>query len=147
MRPNSILWFERLFLISLVIGIINTALSYEDNLAMLQADPGAEKLGFGGGFVLITAAFSFGLMLLLWYFIARRASPVAKWILVALTVLGILSMPSSLAMIAKQNIYGVIIPILLTLLQIAALVFFFRQDAKAWFASRGRMDHDPEIFR
>lgn len=85
--------------------------------------------------------------LLLWYFIARRASNVAKWIYVVLTALGLLGFVSSLAnpLVAK----GVITVLGLNTvgLQFYAAWLLFRPDASAWLDSRGANGPgDPKSF-
>ena len=76
-------------------------------------------------------AISLLIPLLLWYFIARRASNIAKWILVVMTLLGLLFVNldagqlGSLAGIASLTV---------TILQLVAIVLLFRADARAWLS-------------
>lgn len=130
MRPQSILLFERLYLASLAIGIANFVFSFDQAVSMVQNDPELSELGLGSGFVIATSAFSFFISLLLWYLIARRASSIAKWILVVLTALGFVFMlfdPSNYGGVAGAVTW------ITTILQLVALVFLFRGDARAWF--------------
>ena len=128
-------------------GIINAALSYQDNLAWLQADPATAQIGFGSGFLIFTTLVSFAIPLLLWYFISRRASNVAKWILIGMTVLGGLTMIPTLQQLAQIGTFTIMAALVITAMQFIALAFLFRSDAKAWFASRGQSGIDPEVFR
>ena len=90
MRPTSIVLFERLFLLSLAIALVNGFLQYDALVAQVGNDPALAQLGWGSGAILVVMAISLLIPLLLWYFIARRASNIAKWILVVMTLLGLL---------------------------------------------------------
>ena len=85
MRPASIVNFERLYLGALVVGLINTVITWETTLAEVKAQPGVENMG--SSIFYITLAIGFLIPVLLWYFVARRASVVAKWILTVLFVI------------------------------------------------------------
>lgn len=144
MRPVSIIWFERLFLASIVLELVNSILIWEESMAMIAADPILSPRG--AIYLVLTMAISSGINLLLWYFIARRASNVAKWILVVLTVLGLAvtamlfatsDYPRGLEDVATTIIYG---------LYLASIAMLFRSDAREWFERKGRM-LDPDIFR
>lgn len=142
MRPQSILMFERLYLASLAIGIVNFVLSFDQAVSMVQNDPELAELGLGSGFVIATSSFSFLISLLLWYLIARRASSIAKWILVILTAFGFIFM------LFDSSSYGGVsgtITWITTILQLVALVFLFRPDAKDWFRASKRPEREkPE---
>ena len=83
-RPPSIVWFERLFLLGLLITSIAMVTSFDTLVARVEADPALAGLGVGRGAVIAISAISLLLPLVLWYFIARRASAFAKWLLVLL---------------------------------------------------------------
>ena len=86
MRPPSIVWFERLFLLSLLIASIAMVTSFDTLVAQVEADPALAGLGWGRDAVIAISAISLLMPLVLWYFIARRASAFAKWLLVLLPV-------------------------------------------------------------
>ncbi len=143
MRPASITMFDRLFLGSLAVGLANAVLNYDSTIAQLEADPAVAELGMAGpGFVIVTLAFSFGLSLLLWFLIARKAVNVAKWVLVVLTVIGLFGIPLALV---DVPLLQAIITVVVTVMQLAALWFLFRPDAKAWF-EHGPTGMDPTTF-
>jgi drug/metabolite transporter (DMT)-like permease len=76
-------------------------------------------------------AISLLIPLLLWYFIARRASNIAKWILVVMTLLGLLFVnldPGQLGSLAG------IASLAVTILQLVAIVLLFRADARTWLS-------------
>jgi formate-dependent nitrite reductase membrane component NrfD len=147
MQPASIKQFDRYFLGSLVIGLVNSVLSYQDNVAMLQNDPATAAAGFGDGFIITVTLFGFAIPLLLWFLISRRASNVAKWILVVLTAIGIVFMIPTISVIAEQGTLGLVLTLAVTALQIYAITFLFRADAKAWLESKGQDGStDPSVF-
>ena len=129
MRPTSIVLFERLFLLSLAIALVNGFLQYDALVAQVGNDPALAQLGWGSGAILVVMAISLLIPLLLWYFIARRASNIAKWILVVMTLLGLLFVnldPGQLGSLAG------IASLAVTILQLVAIVLLFRADARAW---------------
>jgi len=129
MRPISIVWFERLFLLSLGLALLVSLLQYDLLLAEIEGQAAFASLGLGSGFVIAVIAISLLVPLLLWYFIARRASNPAKWILVLLTAAGLLYLDIDAArMWAPANIMALIV----TALQIAAVALLFRADARGW---------------
>ena len=58
MRPSSIITFERLFFISLALGLVGYFVNYDAAMAQLQADPNTAGMEMGGGFML--GAYLFG---------------------------------------------------------------------------------------
>ena len=130
MRPPSIVLFDRMFLASLIIGVINAVLSFDSMQAELAANPDTAALGWGSGMVIAIIAFSLLIPLLLWYLIAYRASGIAKWILVVLTVGGLLFMGIDLENLLSLATIGTLV---VTVLQLVAIVMLFRPDAKSWF--------------
>lgn len=143
MRPQSIVNFERLYLGALALGIVNTILSWNDTMAQVKQQPNAEILG--PDFVYIVTGLSILIPLILWYFIARKASVVAKWILVVLFLLGL---AGTFMMISggtyPKGLSGILGGVT-TLLQAGAIWMLFKPDAKAWFAD-GRGGLDPDVF-
>jgi glucan phosphoethanolaminetransferase (alkaline phosphatase superfamily) len=144
MRPASIVNFERLYLGALALGVANTILSWDQALASIRAQPNSAVLG--PNFLLITAVAGVLIQLLLWYFIARRASVVAKWIFVVLFVIGLVAFVAGLARTGFPGGVEGILGVLTMLMQVAAVWMLFRPDANAWF-SDGRGGPDPEVVR
>lgn len=137
MRPISIVWFERLFLLSLGVALFVSLLQYDLLLAQVEGQAAFVPLGLGSGLVIAVIAISLLVPFVLWYFIARRASNPAKWILVLLTAAGLLYLDFGAArMWAPANIMALIV----TALQIAAVALLFRADARAWL---NHADDDP----
>jgi hypothetical protein len=140
MRPPSIIMFERLFLASLALSLVGFALSYEVMLEEFAREPGMAELGLGSGFVLGIVAVSYAVYLLLWFLIARRASNVAKWILVVLLALSVISL---VGLFAGPWDWMALTGLAVYALEIAAAVYLFRPDAAAWL--RGNAV-DPTAF-
>ncbi len=150
MRPKSITLFERFYLASLVIMVINFFWSFDTMVAQIQRDPAMGPLGWGAGAVIAIFAVSLAISLLLWFFAARRRSVIAKWILVIFAMIGVWSLSSTFAAISSAQL---IAPLLVTVLQIAATILLFRADAKPWFAGnkpwfagKGPDEADPATF-
>lgn len=141
MRPPSILMFERLFLISLALSMLSFVLGYETMAEELANEPGVAELGLGNGFLVTTMVVGVGIYLLLWFLIARKASNVAKWILIALLALSVISLPALFS--GPMDLYA-ILTLAVYALEVAAVVFLFRDDATAWLKGEG--DTDPATF-
>lgn len=128
MRPQSIVLFDRLFLASLVLALINAVLAYPTLVEEVEADPALAQIG-GGPIVIGVVLASLLIPLVLWYFISRRASNIAKWLLVALVAIGLFfgnfSFSDGLTLPA-------VLGLVVTLLQVVAIVMLFRADARAW---------------
>lgn len=137
MRPQSIVMFERLFLASLVLGLINFVMVYQTAAALVESDLGAQRLGLGSGFLVAVTTVVYAVDLLLWFLIARRASVAAKWILVVFTVIGVLSVLPSLAGSWNTTL---VLSLVTYALEVLAVVYLFRPDAKAWLAGDGQAD-------
>ena len=119
-RPIEITWFERIIFVTLALGIIQSAVAWETLTSM--ASP---------VFVLGTQAFVFGLMAVLTLLVSRRRSNAAKWISVALFVIG-------LPMMLKHAIAGQLagmgmISVVQTAGQLAAYALLFTPAARRWF--------------
>lgn len=142
MQPVSIKRFSQLFIGSMVLGLVNSALSFDKSKALIAQDPATAAMG--DSFLIITMAAGIAIPLLLWYLIAYRASNVAKWILLILTVIGLLMMPSTLASAGTMGTLWMVLAIITTLGQVVALAFLFKQDARDWLDGKGPID--PSAF-
>jgi hypothetical protein len=142
MRPESIRWFERVYWLHIAVAAIWLTWSYIQ-VSHTALSPGLEHLHRTRALIQgITSIVSIGIELLLWFFIARRGSNVAKWIFVAFFVLALLG-TALLAFRYGQDMLSPVrlgVSILMMALRMAALWLLFRPDASAWF--RGR--HSPE---
>ena len=146
MRPASIVLFEKLYIATIVIGLIGVVLSWNSLTAMAQAQPGVTA-SVGSGILIGALVFGFLIPLLLLYFIARRASNVAKWIFVLLTAFSAYSFIAGVANphTPKGFLLGLNAVSLLLTLYCAWLLF--RPDAKAWLVTKGaNAPADPTTF-
>lgn len=140
MRPNSIVNFERIVIVSIVLGIINSWLTSDKIRAL---NPGTPQMSPTTTLTIQIVLILIYLVLI--YFISRKGSPVAKWIYVVLCVLGLVAGLLALPLMMKLGAVSVIIPIVQYALSIASLWLLFRPDSKAWF-SEGRTA-DPADLR
>jgi predicted permease len=134
MRPASIQAFDKALLLRLAIDLVSTLLNWQAVTA--RAAPRLAALGLGQGFVVATVVLSLAIYLLLWFFIARRASRVAKWIFVVLTGFSVLNF---LGAVASRGLVGDVYQLLavaVLALQVYGAWLLFRPDAQAWFEGR-----------
>ena len=144
MRPPSIVMFERLFLASLALSAFNFVVGYDAMIEQVEREPALQQLGLDGGFVTGMFVVGVAIYLLLWFFIARKASTVAKWILVVLSAVGLLSFLASFATGQVTFDQSAMLGAAYYALEVAAVVFLFRADANAWF--RNEWKADPATF-
>jgi hypothetical protein len=135
-RPPSIITFERCYLGAVALGLVNNVLNWTNLQEQMAAAPNSQLLP--DWFLPATIGVGLLITLLLWYFVARRASVVAKWILVVFFAIGLIGVPGIISGVSA----GLISPLLaiagfvtLTLNAIAVWMLF-RPDAKLWFAGQ-----------
>lgn len=146
MRPPSIILFEKVFLAAIVLGLVNSLLFWGSMTEVLD-DPAMKAAGMGTGFMLFSVLIGTAISLLLWYFIARRASNVAKWIFVVILALGVFGMVANLTNPAVPKGAQLVGGFVSLLLQLYAGWLLFKPDAKAWLESRGTEGaSDPSVF-
>ena len=146
MRPKSIELFEKVYWGGTLLGLVIAILNWGNVTATLNT-PDAKALGMGSGFLIGAIVFNLIISLLVWYFVARRASNVAKWIYVVLTAIALLMMLSSLAdpsLTSGLPLAGNLVAIGL---QLYCAWLLFRPDAVAWLESKGADGPgDPSTF-
>ena len=112
-------------------------------VALNTRDTGDRQLA-----VVITGTFTvvvFALLLLLWHRIIHRASRVAKWIMVALAVLGAVAAALPLLVAGAAAEPGYWLDTFATLLNFVAAAMLFRKDAVTWFAHERSVDPDTFV--
>jgi hypothetical protein len=143
-RPHSIVMFERLFLASLALSLLGSLLAFDAVVDEMTRDPAVQQMGLGGGFVGAVLAIGLVVYLLLWFLIARKASNIAKWILVVFVAIGVISL-----LVSMTQGFTADLPTLLGLvnyaLELAAVSFLFRSDAVAWLTGEAA-PADPTTF-
>lgn len=123
--PKSIKLFEQLFLLSLALGVIQSAL-------FLNAS------GITGDSAFSVAIFQFVILVIVGGLIlltSRKKSVICKWMLIILCVLGLFEYIPSLASFIEHGIMG-LIGSAQVLLQVYAIYLLFNADSKTWFESR-----------
>jgi len=135
MRPKSIVHFEWIVILSILLGIVSSILT-RDKMEALSAG----KPHLSSGVMLTVQIVVILIYLLLIYFISRKGSPVAKWIYVVLCILGLVGGLLGLPLIMKIGTLPLLIAVVQYLLSIASLWLLFRPDSKAWFAEGRTVD-------
>ncbi|MFM5955240.1 MAG: hypothetical protein ACKOPE_13190 [Novosphingobium sp.] len=140
-RPSSITRFEQLFFASLAATTVAIMLNYGTlrSQAIAQgSSPAGPIIG-----ILLTLLIN----LPLWYFVARRASNVSKWILVVLVAIGTLMLPWTYAAVFAVSMSYTFLSILAYGLSIASTAMLFRRDSVSWLKSGGAVGAiNPDIF-
>jgi hypothetical protein len=139
MQPPSIVRFSRLFLAAVGITALLAALNFPGlKASVLRQDPAAASLG--DGVLILALALGIAVLVVLWFLIARRASNVAKWVLVALTAVSIaLQVPKVGAIVSSLDPIA-ILGLLVAVAQIVAIAFLFRADAREWLGHDQPLD-------
>ncbi|MFN3432947.1 MAG: hypothetical protein ACK4ZY_00985 [Sphingomonas sp.] len=132
-KPPSIARFEQFYWASVILGLINAAVNWRASQAALAANP---MLANATWFLPLAQAIGLGIAVLLWFFIVRRPSVVAKWVQVVFAAFGAFGILSALFLLVAGRAPAalpVILGIVANGLYIAAAVMLFKPDAKAWF--------------
>ncbi|MEA3001931.1 MAG: hypothetical protein QOH81_719 [Sphingomonadales bacterium] len=136
MRPKSIVNFERVVLLSILIGIVSSWLSWDKMLAMAQAQAQAQggTVKVGPGFLIGVQVFLIAVYLLLVWLISRKGSPIAKWIYVVIAVLILIAAVLGIGKMAAYGTVPLVLAVAQHLLTLVSLWLLFQPDSKAWFA-------------
>ncbi|MBA4762264.1 hypothetical protein [Sphingomonas sp.] len=148
MRPQSIIRFEQAYLASIAVWGINTALGWGTQIAAVETSFAQmpEMIPAMRGLLIGLTLFALFVSLLLWYFTARKASEVAKWIIVAFFGLSAVGLPFTLAGFERTGILPVVLNVVTFALNAVAVWMLFRSDASAWFrASDGSVPPPPPV--
>jgi len=132
-RPNSIVWFERLYLGAWLVGLISLGVNWGTTQAALE--PATKMLGSGAITNMVIAGVAIGALItfVLWYFVARQGAVVAKWIVVVLFVLSLLGIPGTIRMFSNGQALRGLFQVVVFLMQAGAVVMLFRPDSRVWF--------------
>ncbi len=139
MQPRSITLFSRYFLASVALAAVLSALNFPAlKSALVRQDPGAASLG--DGVMILAVAVAIAALVVLWFLIAHRASNIAKWLLVAFTLVSIaLQPPRVMAILASLDPLA-LLGLVAALGQLIAITFLFRADARAWLGQEQSPD-------
>jgi hypothetical protein len=137
MQPESIRKFTLFYLGSVIVMCVATFMNFDGLLNEARAQAG-ERLAFG--VVVASLVVWAGILLLLWYLIARKGFAVAKWLFIAFFLFNLLT---SFGILAGGLALAEVAALLSLVLQAAAVYFLVQPDAKAWFSGE-RATASPE---
>ena len=132
MRPKSIILFERLLWLSLILSVIDLAFNWQALITDFSSDPAWAGSDMGTWVGATTMAMGFALYIALGYSVARRGSRVAKWILVAFTAFGVASMALLPMALPADELDDLWVSLLSNIAMLAAVAMLFRRDAVEW---------------
>lgn len=157
MRPESIRQFEYFYLGSIAVAVANLLFQLSQigtaymGLGALgglgEAGSDTAATGLVVAVVVVSVLLAAVIPLVLWYFTARRANNVAKWMIVVLGVFGALRLLLILVMLGALIVsrmptpdyvwLTMVLGFITELFHVAAIVFLFTREAREWFASGG----------
>lgn len=124
--PKSIITFERVFLFTVFLGLINIIVTSKIDFTNLDffIQLGSQSLTF----IILT---------FLVFLTSRKKSVIAKWIITLMFMLGLIMMSLFFNQIADQGlgIMEILQMLLQVILQAYGVYLLFTKDSKAWFAS------------
>jgi hypothetical protein len=131
-RPNSIIQFERFYLAAIGVDVVNTVLSWSEREERALLTPQM----FGSATLPLTTALGFGIAVLLWFFVARNGSMIAKWVVTIFVALALAwtlyAIPTGQYSMGLSGLLG----LFSTVLQAYAVAMLFRPDARPWFGAK-----------
>jgi len=131
MRPKSIVNFELCYLGSVLISAINAAMTWKDVNGTVEAAQTRAMLG--DWFMPVAMVFGITISLLLWYFTARSASLVAKWVVVVFFGFSLAGFLFTLGIGSRPEGLPGILSVVTLVLNAVAVWMLFRPDARVWF--------------
>ncbi|MFD1949524.1 hypothetical protein ACFSGX_01925 [Sphingomonas arantia] len=129
MRPKSIVQFEYVYIAALLLGIVATYLMAGQTAALMQMNGMPVSEGALITIQWVMAAILAGIALLA----SRKASNVARWIVIVLCGLAVVSFLFSVRNLSAMGSVS-ILAVSQFVLSIVVIYLLFRPDAKAWFA-------------
>lgn len=147
MRPQSIVRFELAYLGSIIVWAIGLAVGWQTRMDVLESNPALagnpQMVSLSQSVMIGVSLFMLCLWLLLWYFTARKASEVAKWILVAFFALSVVALPFSLLSYERAGMLSVSLNLVMFALNAFAVWMLFQPDARAWFGASDSAADEP----
>ena len=145
MRPASINLFEKLYLAAIALGIVEVVFGWSGLVAEARARlPQAREMA--ETVAATSAVVGILISLLLWFFVVRRPSVIAKWIVVLFAAISLYSLLGAVVA-GGSSAMRIALGFAGTVLQVFAAWLLFKPDAKAWLESRGAEGpSDPTTF-
>ena len=131
-RPQSIIWFERLFLIAAFLTAFGILMTLPDYVYYYSASTKAQMTSVYISWGLFCVGWS--TLLLSWYYAARRAKIWAKWVFVVACFGALLIFIAAIEYAAGIGLIGTSVLNFLIVLSAGCL---FLPSARNWFASGG----------
>ncbi|MFL9841766.1 hypothetical protein ABS767_12390 [Sphingomonas sp. ST-64] len=145
MRPKSIVRFEQAYLGSIIVWAIGLATGWGSRTQMIETNPAfagnPQMLGLAQTVMIGFSLFMLALWLLLWYFTARKASEVTKWIIVAFFALSVVGLPFALMAYERAGLLATGLTLLMFALNAYAVWMLFQPDARTWFNGGDTAEH------
>lgn len=132
-RPKDIERFAYIQIAVLVVGFINGLINWDALISVPGNSPTQQ---------IISQAVSYVISFALLYFIVVKASNVARWICVVITVIGSLFLIPVLMMNNIPIPGGKLMPMIFALATLGSLWFLFTPAARTWFDKK----NNPDIF-
>lgn len=126
-RPNSVIWFERLFLAAQALRLGNVAAF----IGLLAAFSGAAPQTILMG-ALANAAVSVGLALV----VSRGRMGLARWFVAALAILDVIGIGGIPALAKGISPVFALFSLAAMSIEVAALVYLFRRTTSDWLKAR-----------
>ncbi len=125
MRPKSVVLFERLLIVSTILGALDIPLHNDKPFALAM-------------FLILTGIF--------WFFIVRRASNIARWIFAIALAVGMVRLPAIYVEARQLGMAAVLLALGVAALRIVGAALLFRKDASEWFKTKGRGPDFGDVF-
>jgi len=133
MKPQSIKLFDYFYLGALFLGVLSFITGYDAAKAQLAAEGAANGVSISPLFMVAGYALAVGFGLLLWYFVSKQRSTIAKWIIVILFLMSLASVGSYFGgPMPLSEIYGLVS----LFCHAVAVSMLFRGDAIRWLENR-----------
>ncbi|MEN3748085.1 hypothetical protein TPR58_12990 [Sphingomonas sp. HF-S3] len=142
MRPDTILQFERLYFWGWLVGAVVSLAWFADSLDAVARSP-----GLGQGMIpalLVMTIIGLLIPLGLMWLIARRASVVAKWLLVVHVLATSVVVALSVVNWSPSHTALTLVTAAAAIVRAMSLKYLFTPTARSWFAQE-RPDPSPDI--
>jgi hypothetical protein len=131
-RPKTIVYFEWVNFGTLLVGVLQSYLTWDRVAQAAAAYPGGARQ------IIIMFVFIYALFATLILLVSRRRSKIAMWILIALFALGLYGLVE--AVIRGQLASDVITTVLVEIVQGVALGLLFTPSARRWMNRKDEKD-------
>lgn len=133
--------FERYYLASVAVDLVDLFLNWETLGADFSTD--VSTVALANSLLIVLTGFFFLILWQLWFWTARKANNIAKWIVVILFAVNVYVLTfydfSYEDIISSFATFSII-------LQAAAILMLFKPDSRKWFATKGQPVDLEKIF-